>query len=116
MHAYITSLCLLPLALLESKAPATTLCLQWNVTITLHMHCNFLDLGAAVCCCATLLVISQMILQVADGLEIGKEDSDEEKVAAMSAVLNIGETVYVKVVEIKEDDGSGRCKQTHTLS
>lgn len=43
-------------------------------------------------------------------MEIGKEDSDEEKVAALSAVVAVGETVYVKVVEIKEDDGSGRCK------
>ena len=48
------------------------------------------------------------VSQVADGMEIGKEDSDEEKVAALSAVVNVGEAVYVKVVEIKEDDGSGR--------
>ncbi|KAL3145372.1 hypothetical protein ABBQ38_001624 [Trebouxia sp. C0009 RCD-2024] len=46
--------------------------------------------------------------QVADGMEIGKEDSDEEKVAALSAVVSVGETLFVKVVEIKEDDGSGR--------
>ena len=41
-------------------------------------------------------------------MDIGKEDSDEEKVAALSAVVAVGEQVYVKVVEIKEDDGSGR--------
>lgn len=43
-------------------------------------------------------------------MEIGKEDSDEEKVAALSAVVSVGETLFVKVVEIKEDDGSGRYK------
>lgn len=48
------------------------------------------------------------VFQVADGMDIGKEDSDEEKVAAVSAVVSVGEQVYVKVVEIKEDDGSGR--------
>lgn len=41
-------------------------------------------------------------------MDIGKEDSDEEKIAALSAVVAVGEQVYVKVVEIKEDDGSGR--------
>ncbi|DBA79854.1 TPA: hypothetical protein ACH3X2_007690 [Trebouxia sp. C0005] len=46
--------------------------------------------------------------QVADGMDIGKEDSDEERVAALSAVVAVGEQVYVKVVEIKVDDGSGR--------
>lgn len=51
--------------------------------------------------------------QVADGLETGKEDSDEEKIAALSAVVAVGETVYLKVVEIKEDDGSGRCRILH---
>ena len=48
--------------------------------------------------------------QVAGGMEMGKEDSDEEKIAALSAVVAVGETVFVKVVEIKEDDGSGRCR------
>ena len=46
-------------------------------------------------------------------MEIGKEDSDEEKVAALSAVVAVGEAVYVKVVEIKEDDGSGRCRSAY---
>lgn len=41
-------------------------------------------------------------------MDIGKEDSDEERVAALSAVVAVGEQVYVKVVEIKVDDGSGR--------
>lgn len=41
-------------------------------------------------------------------MDIGKEDSDEDRVAALSAVVAVGEQVYVKVVEIKEDDGSGR--------
>lgn len=45
---------------------------------------------------------------MADGIEVGKEDSDEEKVAALGSVVTIGEAVYVKVVEIKDDDGSGR--------
>ena len=51
--------------------------------------------------------------QVADGMEIGKDDSDEEKVAAMGAVVAVNEAVYVKVVEIKEDDGSGRYASAH---
>ena len=54
--------------------------------------------------------------QVADGMEMGKEDSDEEKIAALSAVVAVGETVFVKVVEIKEDDGSGRCGTLHLCS
>ena len=41
-------------------------------------------------------------------MEIEKEDSDEAKMAAVGAVVSIGEQVYIKVVEIKEDDGSGR--------
>ena len=41
-------------------------------------------------------------------MDIGKEDSDEDRVAALSAVVAVGEQVYVKVVEMKEDDGSGR--------
>ena len=59
---------------------------------------------------ATSFIACVSLRQVADGMEIGKEDSDEEKVAALSAVVAVGETVYVKVVEIKGDDGSGRCK------
>lgn len=61
-------------------------------------------------------------------MDIGKEDSDEAKIAAVGAVVAIGEQVYVKVVEVKEDDGSGRygsysvsqlwlmCQSTHLLS
>lgn len=41
-------------------------------------------------------------------MEIEKEDSDEAKTAAVSAVVSVGEQVYIKVVESKEDDGSGR--------
>jgi hypothetical protein len=41
-------------------------------------------------------------------MDIGKEDSDEDRIAALSAVVALGEQVFVKVVEIKEDDGSGR--------
>lgn len=48
-------------------------------------------------------------------MDIGKEDSDEEKVAALSAVVAVGERVYVKVVEIKEDDGSGRYATVHQV-
>lgn len=58
-----------------------------------------------------------LIQQVANGMEMGKEDSDEEKIAALSAVVAVGEAVYVKVVEIKEDDGSGRCRNVfHCLA
>ena len=53
-----------------------------------------------------LCVLTQ---QVAGGMEMGKEDSDEEKIAALSAAVAVGKTVFVKVVEIKEHDGSGRC-------
>ena len=60
-----------------------------------------------------MILVCALTQQVADGMEMGKEDSDEEKVAALSAVVAVGETVYVKVVEIKEDDGSGRCRILH---
>lgn len=49
-------------------------------------------------------------------MDIGKEDSDEERVAALSAVVAVGEQVYVKVVEIKEDDGSGRYTSLNSLT
>lgn len=71
----------------------------------------FLEGYNNVACTQAPLVIAFVSLhQVADGMEVGKEDSDEEKVAALSAVISVGETVFVKVVEIKEDDGSGRYK------
>lgn len=42
-------------------------------------------------------------------MDIDKEDSDEAKVAAIGQVLSIGESVWVKVVEIKEaEPGSDR--------
>ena len=41
-------------------------------------------------------------------MDIGKDASDEDREAALSAVVAVGEQVFVKVVEIKEDDGSGR--------
>ncbi len=49
-------------------------------------------------------------------MDIGKEDSDEERVAALNAVVAVGEQVYVKVVEIKEDDGSGRYTSLNSLT
>lgn len=42
-------------------------------------------------------------------MEMDREDSDEAKTAAIAQVLGIGESVWVKVVEIKEaDPGSDR--------
>ena len=39
--------------------------------------------------------------QVGNFLEFSKEDTDEEKVAGMEGVVSRGETVWVKVVELK---------------
>lgn len=48
-------------------------------------------------------------MQVSDHMEMDREDSDEAKIAAIGQVLGVGESVWVKVVEIKEaDPGSDR--------
>jgi hypothetical protein len=39
---------------------------------------------------------------VSNFLEFSKEDTDEDKVAGMEGVVNRGETVWIKVVELKE--------------
>lgn len=54
-------------------------------------------------------VKSRFPSQVSDHMDMDKEDSDEAKVAAISQVLAVGESLWVKVVEIKEPDpGSDR--------
>lgn len=45
--------------------------------------------------------------QVSDHLELSREDSDEEKVAALSSVVAAGEAVQVKVVEVVPDERWG---------
>lgn len=48
-------------------------------------------------------------MQISDHLEVDREASDEEKTATIGSVLSVRETVWVKVVEIKEaDPGSDR--------
>ncbi|KAJ9532328.1 hypothetical protein QJQ45_010367 [Haematococcus lacustris] len=46
--------------------------------------------------------------QVSEWIKFNREDSDEQKKAELAGVVSIGEVVYVKVVEVIEDDGSGR--------
>ncbi|KAF5840637.1 hypothetical protein DUNSADRAFT_16010 [Dunaliella salina] len=46
--------------------------------------------------------------QVSSYISFSKEDSDESKKAELTGVVNVGETVYVKVVEVISDDGTGR--------
>ena len=43
--------------------------------------------------------------QVGNFLEFSKEDTDEDKVAGMEGVVSRGETVWVKVVELKAGFG-----------
>ena len=43
-------------------------------------------------------------LQVADHLDINRDDSDESKVASLGAVVAPGEQIWCKVVEVKEGD------------
>ena len=42
--------------------------------------------------------------QVSDHMDFGKEDTDEEKSAALSSILAIGEACKVKVVEVAFDE------------
>lgn len=48
-------------------------------------------------------------LQVSDHLEFGKEDTDEEKISALSSILAIGEACKVKVVEVAFDERCDQC-------
>ena len=43
-------------------------------------------------------------LQVADHLDINRDDSDDSKVASLGAVVAPGEQIWCKVVEVKEGD------------
>jgi hypothetical protein len=38
-----------------------------------------------------------LLLQISDHLEIGKDESDEDKINALSAVHSVGDTLWVKV-------------------
>lgn len=42
--------------------------------------------------------------QVSDHMDFGKEDTDEEKTAALGSILSIGEACKVKVVEVAFDE------------
>ena len=43
-------------------------------------------------------------LQMADHLDINRDDSDDSKVASLGAVVAPGEQIWCKVVEVKEGD------------
>eukprot|EP00884_Botryococcus_braunii_P001360 jgi/Botrbrau1/11224/Bobra.0075s0020.1 len=43
--------------------------------------------------------------QISDHLDLPKEDSDESKIKSIGEVLEIGEPIWVKVVEVKEEEG-----------
>ena len=42
--------------------------------------------------------------QVSDHLEFSREDSDEQKTAALASVMAVGEAMKVKVVEVAFDE------------
>lgn len=42
--------------------------------------------------------------QVSDHLDFGKEDTDEEKTAALASILAVGEPCKVKVLEVTSDE------------
>ncbi|GAB4812977.1 hypothetical protein N2152v2_000023 [Parachlorella kessleri] len=44
------------------------------------------------------------VSQISDHMDMSREDTDDLKVAAISAVLAIGEKVFVKVVDVKQDE------------
>lgn len=46
--------------------------------------------------------------QISDHLFFGKEDTDEDKVREMGEVLAVGEAVWVKIVEVGEDERGPR--------
>ncbi|BDA46039.1 probable nucleolar protein of 40 kDa [Coccomyxa sp. Obi] len=43
--------------------------------------------------------------QISDHLDIGKDESDEDKVNALSAVHSVGDPLWVKIVEVTDDGG-----------
>lgn len=45
--------------------------------------------------------------QISDHLALGRDDTDEERVADIGAVLAVGEQVWVKVVEVGQDPERG---------
>lgn len=47
------------------------------------------------------------LTQVADHLDINRDDSDDSKVASLGAVVAPGEQIWCKVVEVKEGDERG---------
>ncbi len=42
--------------------------------------------------------------QVANHLSFGREDTDDDKVSALGEVVAVGDPVWVKVVEVQQDD------------
>jgi hypothetical protein len=56
-------------------------------------------------------MLRMRIMQVSDHLDFGKEDTDEEKTAALGSILSIGEACKVKVVEVAFDE---RCAVQQT--
>ena len=45
--------------------------------------------------------------QVSNYMDFGKDDSDEEKVAALRSVVAEGDPCFVKVLDVKLDEASG---------
>ena len=48
-----------------------------------------------------------MCVQVSNFMDFGKDDSDEEKIAALRSVAAEGDPCYVKVLDVKQDEASG---------
>ena len=49
----------------------------------------------------------QFGVQVSNFMDFGKDDSDEEKVAALRSVVAEGDPCFVKVLDVRQDEASG---------
>ncbi len=68
--------------------------------ITVHSvlgSCQMTLLGLCCSCIQHHLGSLLVLLQISDHLEIGKDESDEDKINALSAVHSVGDPLWVKV-------------------
>ena len=49
-----------------------------------------------------------MLWQVSDNMDIAREDSEEQKIAAIQARIRTGDEIWVKVIDVKAGDRYGR--------
>jgi hypothetical protein len=66
--------------------------------------CNHLHASRSQRAVALPALMRATASQVSDHMDFGKEDTDEEKAAALGSILSIGEACKVKVVEVAFDE------------